>query len=179
MYGHIVLADTKSGFVPSAIKFMTNSQFSHSFVTVPNVLNTPMCIEASSSGVDFTRFDTTYLDSPVEGYQVWQLNIDQSIKDAAIVSLLADLESSYGYLQFFWFIWRKLNSLVGRNIQAQNNWFNEGFICSQLCVAYIEACGLSSTLAGYGVGAIAPQDLQNIFIAHPEAFTLIQTVRLP
>ncbi len=51
MYGHIVLADTKSGFVPNGIKFITSSQFSHSFITIPDILGTPMCIEAAENGV--------------------------------------------------------------------------------------------------------------------------------
>jgi len=178
IYGDIVLADTKSGFVPSAIKWMTNSQFSHSFVTTPDILGTPMCIEASGSGVDFTRFDTSYQNNLGEGYEVWHIKIDQSIKDAAIVSILADLEMGYGFLQFPWFMWRKLNSMLGRDIKAQNNWDTSGFICSQLCVAYLTACGLSYIFNGYGNGSIAPQDLENIFIAHPELFEKTVSVRL-
>jgi hypothetical protein len=178
MYGHIVLANTKSGFIPSGIKWITNSQFSHSFVTTPDVLGTPMCIEAAEGGVDFTRFDAGYENNQNEGYEVWSIKIDQSVKDAAIVSILADLETGYGFLQFPWFVWRKLNRLVGRDIKAQNNWDTDGMICSQLCVAYLKACGLQSVLAGYGDGAIAPQDLQNIFIAHPELFEKVTDVRL-
>lgn len=177
-YGDVVFADTKTGMIPGAIKWITSSQFSHSLVTVPDVLGTPMCIEAAETGVDFTRFDTGYVENQNEGYEVWTLNIDQSIKDAAIISILADLETGYGALQFPWFVWRKLNSLIGRDIKAQNNWDTSGMICSQLCVAYLKACGLSSVLAGYGNGSIAPQDLQNIFKAHPELFTKTASVRL-
>jgi hypothetical protein len=178
MYGHLVLANTKSGFIPSAIKWVTNSQFSHSFVTVPDILSTPMCIEAAEGGVDMTRFDTSYADNQSEGYEIWNIKIDQSIKDAAIVSILADLEIGYGFLQFPWFVWRKLNLLFGREIKQQNNWDTNGMICSQLCVAYLKACGLGYVLAGYGNGSIAPQDLQDIFVAHPELFEKTESVRL-
>jgi hypothetical protein len=178
-YGHIVLASTKSGFIPAGIKWMTNSQFSHSFVTTPNILGVPMCIEAAEGGVDFTRFDTGYENNQNEGYQVWNIKIDQNLKDTAIISVLADLETGYGFLQFPYFIVRKICRLLGRDIKAKDNWFaSDGMICSQLCVAYLKICGLSDVLAGYGNGSISPQDLQDIFVAHPELFELINSTRL-
>lgn len=178
MYGHIVLASTKSGFIPNAIKAVTNSQFSHSLVTLPDILGISMCIEAAEGGVDTTRFDTGYKNNLNEGYQVWRVKVESAAKDTAIKSILNDLEVGYGVLQFPWFIWRAVNRLFGKDIKAQNNWDTSGMICSQLCVAYLKACGLSSVFVGYGNGSIAPQDLQNIFVAHPEHFELIETVRL-
>lgn len=180
MYGHIVLASTKTGFVPAAIKWVTNSQFSHSFVTLPNMLSVPLCVEAAEGGVDVTRFDTSYVNNLDEGYQVWNIKIDQKIKDMALVSILNDLECSYNFMEFPFFIYRKICLFFGKDVKSQNNWFvkSSSYICSQLCVAYLKACGLQKILVGYGNGAIAPADLQNIFKAHPEAFEMIQSVRL-
>jgi hypothetical protein len=178
-YGDIVLADNEAkNLISSAIKWFTQSIFSHSFVTMPDTLNIPMCIEAAEGGVDFQRFDTAYRDNTSEGYQRWNIKIDQSIKDAALVSVLNDLETGYGYLEYPWFMWRRINLLFGRDIKSHNNWNSDGMICSQVCVAYLKACGLQSVLAGYGNGSIAPQDLQNIFKAHPELFELVESVRL-
>lgn len=177
MYGNIVLANTKSGFVPSAIRWMTNSNFSHSLITVPDTIGTPMCIEAAENGVDFTRFDKNYRDNLEQDYEVWTLKIDQPIKDAAIVSILNDLEMSYGYLEFFFFGWRKLCTLLGKDVKNQKNWINQGMICSQLCVAYLKSCGLEHVLDGYGEGSVAPGDLHNIFTAHPDVFELSESVR--
>jgi len=180
MYGHIILADNKSGFIPTAIKWFTQSQYSHSFVTTPDVLGIPMCIEAAEGGVDFTKFNTSYANNLSEGYEVWCIKADQSVKDAAIASILNDLETAYGFLEYPWFIWRRINLLFGRDIKAQNNWNTDGMICSQLCTAYLKACKLDpSIFAGYGDGSIAPQDLRDIFVAHPNTFELIQTVRIP
>jgi hypothetical protein len=177
MYGNIVLASTKSGFIPTAIKWMTNSEFCHSFITIPSILGVPMCIEAAEGGVDTTRFDTGYENNQNEGYEVWNIKIDQSIKDAAMVSILNDLEIGYGFLQFPWFIWRKINSIRGIDIKRQDNWDSNGMICSQLCVAYLKACGLN-VFDGYGQGSLAPQDLQDIFMSHPELFEKVDSVRL-
>lgn len=178
MYGHVVLASTKKGFVPNAIKWFTRSKFSHSLVTLPDMLGAPLCIEAAEGGVDAVRFDNNYANDPGQGYQVWRVKIDQSIKDAAIVSVLNDLEIRYGLFQFAWFMWRALNRLFGRDVKNQDNWNHDGMICSQLCVAYLTSCGLGHLFQGYGQGSVAPQDLQDIFMAHPELFELVQEVRL-
>lgn len=178
MYGNIVLASTKSGFIPSAIKWFTGSQFSHSFITIPDILNTPMGVEAGGNGVDCVRFDTNYQNNTDQGYEVWSIKINPETADTAIISMLNDLEISYGYFQYFWFIWRKLNSIFGRDIKSQNNWINKGMICSQLCVAYLKVRGLTGIFEGYGEGSIEPQDLQNIFKANPDIFEKVESVRL-
>jgi len=177
--GNLVLATTESSFISKCIRWFTQSQFSHSFVTMPDVLSFPMCIEAAGGGVDYIRFDTEYSNNQAASYQLWNIKIDQSIKDKAMQSILNDLEIGYGFFQYIYFIWRKINSLLGRDIKSQNNWFNEGMICSQLCVAYLTACGLGYIFAGYGKGSIAPADLFTIFNAHPELFEAIQSVRMP
>ena len=177
-YGNIVLADTKSGFIVNAIKWFTKSQFSHSFVTMPDILGVPMCIEAAASGVDMTRFDNSYQNNIGEGYQVWQLNLPQDVKDTALKQMLNDLEIGYGHFQYPWFIWRKVNLLFGRDIKKHNNWNTSGMICSQLCVAYLKACGVGYIFEEYGDGSISPQDLQDIFKVYPGLFTLIESCRL-
>jgi len=68
-----------------------------------------MGIEAAEQGVDAVRFDKNYINDPSQGYEVWRINIPQDVKDRAIVSLLNDLEIGYGFFQYPWFIWRKLN----------------------------------------------------------------------
>src|ERR1035441_10458989 len=93
--GDIVLAGTKSSFVPNAIKWFTNSQFSHSLITMPNYLNYPMCIEAAENGVSMTRFDTGYVNNLNQGYQVWSVNLPQETKDQALGQIINDLEILY------------------------------------------------------------------------------------
>lgn len=176
--GDVVLADTKKGFVVNAIKWFTKSQFSHSLVTMPSLMDFPMCIEAAENGVDMTRFDTGYENNMGQGYQVWSINIDQDIKDEALKVIINDLEIMYGVFQYPWFMWRKLNLLLGRDIKAQDNWTHDGMICSQLCVAYLRACGLDDVFKGYGNGSISPQDLQDIFKANPDLFSLSEQIRL-
>lgn len=175
--GNIILATSKSSFMSKCIRWFTSSQFSHSFVTMPDVLGLPMCIEADAGGVDCARLDTNYLDNTDEAFQVWTVNVSQDVKDQALKQIINDLEVSYGILEYPWFMWRRINKLFGKDIKNQNNWNTDGMICSQLCVAYLKACNLE-IFQGYGVGSIAPQDLQDIFKAHPQLFILSQSIRM-
>jgi hypothetical protein len=174
-YGDIVLSTDESSFVSSCIRWFTDSRFSHGFMTMPAVLDAPTCIEAVRGGVDMSRFDSNYLNDASAMLEVWSINLPQPTKDAALRQMLGELEISYGFLEYPWFVWRKLNSLVGRDIKSQNNWNTDGMICSQLVVAYLKALGLSSVLAGYGNGAVAPQDLRDVFVAHPAWFKISYT----
>lgn len=177
-YGYIVLASTKGEFIPNAIKWFTNSVFSHSLMTMPEILGIPMCIEAAENGVDMTRFDIGYIQNKNQSYQVWKVKISKKTKDKALSIILNDLEISYGFLEYLYFIVRRLCLFFGKDIKSTNNFITNGMICSQLCVAYLNACGLQHTMDGYGVGSIAPQDLQNIFKANPKVFELVEEVRL-
>lgn len=178
--GNIVLAQSKHEFIASAIMWFSNSQFSHSLVTMPELLTYPMCIEAVSGGVDMLRFDTGYQSNSNEGYQVWSVNVPEEVKTAALQSLLNDLELGYDLISWPFFIYRKICKIFGKDVKNQNNWFNtKGFICSELVVAYLKALGLDSCLVGYGIGSIVPQDLSDIFKSLPGTFKLVETVRLP
>lgn len=172
-YGHIVLSGTKYGFFPNAIKWFTKSKFSHSLVTMPNVLDMPMCAEAADNGVSMVRFDKAYTQNEDQEYEIWKVKIAPECIDAGIKKVADDLETMYGFLQYPWFVWRSICKFFGSDIKHQNNWFTGGTICSELCVQYLAGCGLAYVLDGYGPGAVTPQDLQDIFKAHPELFELV------
>ena len=176
--GDIVLAQCKNNLISKAIEWFTKSQFSHSFVIIPSILGVPVCMEAEAGGVEVGRFDKNYQNNINEGYEIWTIAISPYLKERAIISITNDLEVAYGFLQYTWFIWRRICSLLGKDIKAKNNWNNKGLICSQLVCAYLIACGLSNILEGYGKGSVSPQDLQDIMKAHPELFTMIESVRL-
>lgn len=172
IYGNICLATSRTSFLSKMIRWFTRSSFSHSFVTMPDVLGVPMCIEASEGGVDMARMDLNYTSNADEALEVWELSAPLDAKNKAVQSVLSDLEITYGILEYPWFIWRRICGLFGKDIRSRDNWNQGGMICSQLCVAYLSACGLSSIFAGYGKGSVAPQDLREIMLAHPELFKL-------
>lgn len=177
--GDIVLASTKKGFIPNAIKFFTKSKFSHSFIIMGDLLGVTLCEEADAGGVEVCRFDLNYANNTNEGYEVWTVNLPQAVKDTAIQKIMNELEVNYGFLEYVWFIWRAINKLFGKDIKQQNNWAaNSGYICSQLVVQYLKDLGLNQVLVGYGNGSIAPEDLAVIFSAYPNCFTKKESVRM-
>lgn len=175
-YGQIILANTKTGIIPKIIKFFTKSKFSHSLITIPSILDMPMSVEASSSGIDAIRFDTNYMNNKNIQMEIWNVNIPIKNKNKGIIAAINDLEKGYGYLELIWFGWRWLNSLFGRDIKKQNNWFaGDGIICSQLCRYYLSQVGLNKLFADYGKGSICPEDLSKIMNANPKIFTKVYT----
>lgn len=178
-YGNLVLVSSKTNFISKGIRWFTQSTISHAFLTMPDVLDIPMCMEAVIGGVDMSRFDTNYLNNPDEIVEIWELLVLDQIKIDALQKTINELEVGYGFLEYPWFVWRRLNSLFGRDIKSQNNWSTDGMICSQLCVSYLNACGVGHIFDGYGKGSIAPQDLSAIFNVHPELFKLTQSIRMP
>lgn len=174
-FGSIVLANSKKGFIPQAIKWFTGSQFSHSLVLYEPFNNRPMGIEAAGIGVSVLPFDKNYIQDANQGYEVWEFKADPLDKIKGMSFIIDELESSYGSFEYAWFIWRKLNSILGRNIQNQNNWVTKGTICSQLCVQYITQAGYGHIFKDYGSGAVAPEDLRNVMIQNPALFQLTTT----
>ena len=169
-YGQIVLAGSKSGFVPSAIKILTKSKFSHSLITAPDMVKLPMCVEAAENGISVIRFDLAYTQNASENIEIWEVLVPNAAKDAGLTAAFDKLEKSYGFLELPWFIWRWMNTLVGRDIRAQNNWSHNGTICSQLCRIYLTKAGLGSLFESYGKGSVAPQDISAIMNANPKFF---------
>jgi hypothetical protein len=172
--GCIVLSNTKGEFIGSAIRFISKSKFSHSFVTMPPILEIPMCAEDSSLGVDMLRFDTGYLQDTNESIEVWEVNIPDDAKDAGLLAVLNELEQGYGYSEFPWFIWRWLNGIFGRDIKAQDNWSQKNSVCSGLVRdRYIANSGLSNLFDGFGRNSVWPEDISQIMRSRPDLFTLV------
>lgn len=172
-YGHIVLAGTKSGIVPNAIKFFTNSKFSHSLITVPDLIDVPMCIEAAESGISMARFDSAYQNNPEQQIEIWEVLISPEVKDVGIKTCLDQLQMKYGFLEIPWFCWRYINKKLGKDIKSQDNWFNKNEICSELCEYYLTAAGLGVLFEGYGDSSVCPEDLATIMKNNPKYFNKI------
>lgn len=172
-YGHIVLANSKKGTVPAIIRYITKSNYSHSLLTIPDIIGIPMCVEAADSGVSMLRFDKGYTENFYQEIQVFSVNIPDSDKDKAIIQCLNSLQLGYGYLELFWFIWRAINKFFGKDIKNQNNWVENGIICSELCRMYLTYAGLGKLFKEFGNGSLNAEDLRQIILANPDLFTQI------
>jgi hypothetical protein len=173
-YGHIVISNTKSGFTRSAIRFFTQSKFSHSLITIPAICGQEMGLEAAAIGVSAVPFDSFYRNNGQVSYRVYRFKADPIARDSAIARSLQTLQSGYGYLELAWFIWRGVNKFFGRNIKYQDNWSQAGTICSELCAQYISDCGHVDLFSEFGKGSIHAQDLHEICEENKQLFELIE-----
>ncbi len=173
-YGYVCFAYSKNEWIAKAIAWFTRSQWSHSFITIPKILDREMAMEAGGNGVSAVPFDIAYRNNSNQKYEVYRFKCDSEKIDYAISKCMNKLETSYGYLEYPWFIWRSLNFLFKRDIKIQNNWSSQGTICSGLVRAYLEEAGYVELFKEYGIDSNSAQDVYNIVKSHSDLFELIE-----
>lgn len=174
-YGYVCFAYTKTEWLAKAIAWFTKSQWSHTFLTVPQILGQQMVMEAGGGGVEMATFDQNYRTSPNQKYEVYRVNLPQETIDKAITVCLYELEIPYGYLEYPWFIWRFINKWLGRDIKSQDNWSTDKKVCAGLVDIYMDALGLQDLSKDFGNNSITAQDIYEIVKANPQLFTLIES----
>lgn len=174
-YGYVCVSNSKKEFTARIIRFFTRSKWSHSFVTIPDLLDTPMAMEAAGSGVSICSFNKHYRDNDGQAYKVYRFQGDASAIDASLRSLLTELQTGYGYLELPWFAWRSICRYFGKDIKAKDNWSQAGTICSELVAQYITNAGYSDFFSQFGKGSVNAQDIYEILESNPETFELIES----
>ena len=171
-YGYVCFAYTHVWY-DWCIAKVTGSQWSHSFITIPSIVGREMVLEAISNGVSASPFDIGYRNNRKVDYEVYRFNCDQTKIDLAISKSMNKLETSYGFLEYPWLLWRYVNSWFGRDIKSHNNWCEQGTICSSVVRTFIENSG-QNLFVGFGRDAVTPQDAYDMVKMHPELFELIE-----
>jgi hypothetical protein len=176
-YGYVCFAYTKNKWYDWCISKLTGSKWSHSFFTCPPMLGKEMLMEACGGGVSVSSFDIGYRNNVNQAYEVYQLKIDRATIDSSIKNQIKELEDSYAFLAYPWFMWRYLNRFLGRDIKAKDNWYQSQTtrICSQFLREFIEGCGFKSLFDGYGLGSASPQDIYTLVLSRPDLFELIES----
>jgi hypothetical protein len=174
-YGYVCFAYSKNEWIAKAIAFITGSKWSHTFLIAPPILDREMAMEASAEGVAMVPFDIAYRTNPNESYEVYRFKIPNKSIDGSILKTMDMLETPYGYAEFFWFIWRAINKKLGRDIRKNNNWFQQGTICSGLVRLYIENAGLACLFSSFGKDSANQQDVYEVVKKNPSTFELIET----
>jgi hypothetical protein len=174
-YGYVCVSNSKKDFKARVIKFVTRSNWSHSFLTAPDMLGHQMALESAGGGVSLCPFDKHYRNDDTQGYRVYRFKVTQEMKDEAISTLINELETSYGWLELPWFAWRALNKFFGRDIRRQNNWSKIGTICSELVAQYISMCGHAYLFGQFGDGSVNAQDVYEICELNKVLFELVES----
>jgi len=173
-YGFICFAYSKNEWIAKQIAWFTKSQWSHSFITAPPMLGRELAMEAGGGGVELVTFDDAYRNNPNQNYEVYKFNCDQEQINSSIYKCLDELETSYGLLQYPWFMWRSLNKLFGRDIKGQDNWSQKGIVCSGFARHFITYAGFGDLFFEFGKSAATAQDVYNVVKNHPKLFELIE-----
>lgn len=174
-YGYVCFAYTKTEWIAKAIAWFTQSQWSHTFLTVPSMLGQEMIMEAGGGGVEMAMFNQAYRHNASQKYEVYRVKVSQQIIDEAIAQCMEKLELPYGYLEYPWFIWRYLNKWIGRDIKGQDNWSTNREVCAGLVDIYIDALGLGVLSKDFGNNSISAQDIYEIVKANPDLFELVES----
>jgi len=172
-YGYVCFAYSNIWY-DWCIAKVTGSKWSHTFITIPSIVGRQMVLEAVSDGVSASPFDIAYRTKANVTYEVYRFNCDPTKIDAAISQCMNRLETSYGYLEYPWLLWRYINSWFGRDIKSHNNWCQQGTVCSGLVRAYLESCGCSF-FDGFGKDAVTPSDAYKVVKTNPTLFELIES----
>lgn len=173
-YGHVCFSYTKDEFIPKAISWFTKSKWSHTFITVPAMLGKELVLECGGNGVDIVMFDQAYRDNTHQSYEVYRVKVDKDTIDQAVLKCMDRLETSYGYLEYPWFMWRSVNRWFGRDIKDQDNWSTDKEVCAGLVDIFVDELGLQVLTKDFGNNSVNAQDLYEIVLANPNLFNLIE-----
>jgi len=173
-YGYICFAYSKNEWIAKAIAWFMRSQWSHSFITIPPVIDNEMAMEAAGSGTQTILFDKGYRNNKNQKYEIYQVNYSKDKINKSIDSCLKKLEMPYGYLEYPWFIWRFICKSFGKDISGQNNWSTKDEVCSGLVESFLSRLPCYNLFAKFGKNSICPQDIYEIVKANPHIFRLIE-----
>lgn len=173
-YGYVCFAYSKNEWLAKAIAWFTKSQWSHSFIMAPSMIDREMAMESASNGVSLVPFDSSYRNNDNQKYEVYRFKMSKESIDKGVLMTMDMLETPYGYLEYPWFMWRSLNALLGRDIKSQNNWSQQGTVCSGLVRLYIDSVS-PGLFTDFGKDSANAQDVYNVVKARPDLFELIES----
>lgn len=173
-YGYVGFSFSKDKWYDRVIAKITKSRWSHSFFTVPAILDQEMVMESVGGGVMMTPFKSAYKDNATQAYELYKFNTTNMQIDAGVLSMLNQLETSYGYLEYPWFIWRTVCGYFGKDIRQEDNWSKQGIVCSGLVRCFIEQSGYSELFKQFGKNSATAEDVYQIIKNNPKLFELIE-----
>jgi hypothetical protein len=157
-------------FIQKAIRFFTQSKFSHSFVIMEGPGQRLCALETTSTLVTLTPANRKYLEKYY--VEVWRPVGDNLKETISILSQNAFIRYSgnwYGHISYVWFIYRWFMSLFGRDLKKMWRWANRGITCTEL----------TNTSFPFIIdnerdpNTITPQIMRDWIARHPEYFTLV------
>lgn len=173
--GDIGFAGKRHGFYPKAVRWFTNSRWSHCLVITPPILGHLSVIEADLMVVMRT-WEKEYVERNNDYYEVWRptkANESQVFKACAGL-YRSDAGEVYGFLSILWFAIRQGLSKIGIPL-AGRNWFPGGEICSETLWQYLYNLGgeYRNLVVPLGEDESSPEDLYASIRSRPDLFEFV------
>jgi hypothetical protein len=136
-----ILNATKGGFSSWLQRFVTGEPYTHSFIILDEFFGEDVILDANKivtiEPLSFTK------NNPLIEMWIYEVELNKDFEDK-LKSILyyKYITKNYGYAQWIWFAWRRLNGLFGRDICHKHNWFPGGVVCSEISYEALEYIGM-------------------------------------
>lgn len=158
-------------FYQKAIKFFTKSRFSHSFVVIDASTDVMSALETTETRVCVTPVERK-LDEK-DYVVIWNvLASAEDKKDAVEYAYLRHSGELYGYLSYFWFIYRWFFRLFGIEKKTMWKWASSGITCGVIIASYIDFL-YPEIFIKTDLKTIAPKELNKIMNQHADKFACV------
>lgn len=155
-------------FIQKAIKFFIGSKFSHSFVVISFPYGSLSALETTETRVTVTPVDRKLDENNY--VEIWDVIAPEGDKNvAADYSFVTYSGKLYGYLSYFWFIYRWFMRLFGIEKKTMWKWAAKNVTCSELTASYLDFL-YPELFKGMDINTITPKELYIIVKNNPDKF---------
>lgn len=172
--GDIGLGAKRKGFYPSAVRWFTNSKYSHVFLICHEYYEQLQVFEVDLK-VQTVPFNKEYVEKNDDSYRIYRPIRATESKIYSALKLVHNTRagSLYGFLQIPWFAVRSILQKFG--ISLKKNWFPANDICSEMPLIYLKSLN-SVYLEAFShltENETSPQDIASVVESRPDLFEFV------
>lgn len=163
------------GFYSRAVRWFTNSLWSHSFHLSIDYLGQRMVFETDLKA-QLVPFEKEYVEKKADAYELWRpIKATQPMILTAAKRCFYDVAGeTYGFLSIPWFAIREvIYWITGKKLWR--NFKTEGAICSESLIIYLQYLGgeYQEAFKHLTRDETSPEDIYRIVKSRPDLFELI------
>ncbi len=172
--GCVGLSAKRTGFYPKAVRFFTQSNYSHVFVIAHDYYNKQQVFEVNLEA-GLRGFESEYIQKNNDSYEIYKpiKATDKEIYKAVSETFHYCNGVTYGFLQIPWFAFRAIFRVFG--IELHRNWFPWGGICSEMPLIYLKLINkeYAQAFAHLTENECSPQDIAAVVESRTDLFQFI------
>jgi hypothetical protein len=155
-------------FIQKAIKFFISSEFSHSFVVIDGPYRILSVLETTDTRVCPTPIDRKLTE---DNYvNIWDVLANEEIKKEAAEYVYDKFSGEmYGYLSYFWYMYRWFFRLFKIEKKKMWKWASGGITCSELTATYLDFL-YHELFEGIDLNTVSPRELYKIVNDNKDKF---------